>query len=120
MDVSITTLRDTLPALKSTLKLHTTKLQNIRNAPTTTALASDVERMRAENQAKSEKLRDLKEGAVKTVTRKEVDKVVRDLKFWTAKRWVRKKAFENLEAVLLDGMSREDIWEKAGIEGDVY
>jgi hypothetical protein len=25
-----------------------------------------------------------------------------------------------LEGVLLEGMSREEVWERAGVEGDVY
>ncbi|CZT00201.1 uncharacterized protein RCO7_08377 [Rhynchosporium graminicola] len=120
MEVLITSLRDSLPILKSTLKTHTNKLSTLKSAPTTFALASNIERLRVENQAKGEQLRDLREGNVKMVTTEEVETVERELKFWTAKRWVRKKAFENLEGVLLDGMSREDIWEKAGIEGDCY
>ncbi|CZT01246.1 uncharacterized protein RAG0_08983 [Rhynchosporium agropyri] len=120
METLITSLRDSLPIIKSTLKTHTNKLSTLKSAPTTFALASNIERLRVENQAKGEQLRDLREGNVKMVTTEEVEKVERELKFWTAKRWVRKKAFENLEGVLLDGMSREDIWEKAGIEGDCY
>ncbi|KAH9222245.1 Tat binding protein 1-interacting protein-domain-containing protein [Leptodontidium sp. 2 PMI_412] len=120
MDISITTLRDTIPSLKSTLKTHTIKLSTLRSAPTTFELASDVERIRSENQAKSEKLRGLKEGIVKTVTTEEVEKVEKDLMYWGNKRLIRRRAFENLEGVLRDGMSKEDIWEKAGIEGDVY
>ncbi|KAH6721101.1 Tat binding protein 1-interacting protein-domain-containing protein [Leptodontidium sp. MPI-SDFR-AT-0119] len=120
MDISITTLRDTIPSLKSTLKTHTIKLSTLRSAPTTFELASDVERIRSENQAKSEKLRGLKEGIVKTVTTEEVEKVEKDLKYWGNKRLIRRRAFENLEGVLRDGMSKEDIWDKAGIEGDVY
>ena len=119
MDNAITTLRDTIPTLKSTLKTQTAKLNTLHKAPTTIELAATVDRIRLENQAKSEKLRDFKKGSIKTVTREEVEKVEKDLKHWAVKNLARKKAFENLEAVLLDGMSREDIWEKAGIEGDV-
>lgn len=57
---------------------------------------------------------------MRTVTTEEVEKVEKDLKFWAGKRGSRKKAFGNLEAVLLDGMSRDDVWERAGIEGDTY
>tara|TARA_R110002060_G_scaffold62119_2_gene71537 strand:- start:98 stop:568 length:471 start_codon:yes stop_codon:yes gene_type:complete len=120
MDNAITTLRDTLPILKSTLKAQTIKLSTLHKAPTTVEIAATVDRIRLENQAKSEKLRGFKEGSIKTVTREEVEKVEKDLKHWGAKNLARKKAFENLEAVLLDGMSREDIWEKAGIEGGVF
>ncbi|KAH7382983.1 Tat binding protein 1-interacting protein-domain-containing protein [Cadophora sp. MPI-SDFR-AT-0126] len=120
MEDSITILRDTVPTLKANLKIQTTKLSDLRSAPTTIQLAASVDRIRHGNQAKSEKLRGFKEGSIKTVTREEVEKVEKDLKHWGAKRLARRKAFENLEALLLDGMSREDIWEKAGIEGDVY
>ncbi|KAK0114644.1 hypothetical protein ONS95_014131 [Cadophora gregata] len=120
MDTSITTLRDIIPTLKSNLKTQTAKLNTLCSAPTTTELAAKVDRIRLENQAKSEKLRGFKEGSIKTVTREEVEKVEKDLKYWSAKMILRKKAFQNLEAMLLDGMSREDIWEKAGIEEDIY
>jgi 26S proteasome regulatory subunit (ATPase 3-interacting protein) len=118
MDVSITTLKDSLPSLKSTLKLLTTKLTTLRSAPTTSELA--VSKLREENKAKGEKLNGFKDGSVKMVTREEVERVDREFRYWGGKRGVRKNAFGNLEGVLLEGMSREDVWEKAGVEEDVY
>ncbi|KAI6709431.1 hypothetical protein JHW43_008038 [Diplocarpon mali] len=120
MDYTITTLRESMPALKSSLKILTSKLSTLRSAPTTLDLATAVERTREENEAKAEKLRRLKEGHVKTVTIEEVENVERDLKYWGAKRLARKRAFEYLEAELMNGMSREDIWEKVGVEEDTY
>ena len=120
MDVSITTLKDSLPSLKSTLKLLTTKLTTLRSAPTTSELAAMVSKLREENKAKGEKLNGFKDGSVKMVTREEVERVDREFRYWGQKRGARKNAFGNLEGVLLEGMSREEVWERAGVEGDVY
>jgi hypothetical protein len=120
MDVSISTLKDSLPTLKSTLKTLTTKLTTLRSAPTTSELTSMVEKLREENKAKGEKLSGFRDGSVKMVTREEVETVDREFRYWGQKRVVRKNAFGNLEGVLLEGMSRDEVWERAGVEGDVY
>lgn len=57
---------------------------------------------------------------MKIVTKEELEKVEKEFKYWAKKRGDRKKAFQSVEDILLEGeMSREDIWEKAGIEEDV-
>jgi 26S proteasome regulatory subunit, ATPase 3, interacting protein len=77
--------------------------------------------LRLENEAKVEKLRGFKEGAVKMVTREEVEKVDREVREWSAKRKRRVDAFKALEEMVLQGpWSREELWEKAGLEEDCY
>jgi 26S proteasome regulatory subunit, ATPase 3, interacting protein len=119
MDTSITTLKESLPSLKSALKHLTTKLSTLRSAPTTSELVSMVEKLLEENKAKGKKLSDFRDGSVEMVTREEVERVDREFRYWGQKRGARKNAFGNLEAVLLEGMSREEVWERAGVEGDV-
>lgn len=55
------------------------------------------------------------------VTKSEVEKVDREVREWSAKRKRRVEAFQNLEAVLLQGeWGREELWERAGVEEDCY
>lgn len=119
MDTQISNLREAMPASKSKLKSITSKLNTLMAAPTTPELAARVEKLTVENAAKRDKLHRFKEGAVKTVKREDVERVERELVYWGKKRRARKVAFENLEEHLLAGMSREDIWEKVGIEPEV-
>jgi len=120
MDSTITTLRETLPALKSNLKILTTKLSTLKSAPTTAELAGKIEKLREENELKSEKLRGFNEGSVKILTRVEVETAERELRNWGMKRRARKSAFDGLEGMLMEGMTREEIWERAGLEEDCY
>ncbi|KAF4629387.1 hypothetical protein G7Y89_g8758 [Cudoniella acicularis] len=115
MDATITTLRETtLPPLKAHLKALTTKLTTILSAPTTSDLAVLVNNLQASNAEKREKLRVFKEGGVRMVSKEEKERVEREWKFWRRKR---EKCFKELEGMLMEGMgSREDVWEKVGIE----
>ena len=119
MDTQISQIRESLPALKAQLKLATTKLSNLKSAPTTSELVSIVTRLGEGNKLKAEKLRGFKDGSIKMVTKEEMETVEKEFRYWGLKRVTRKKCFGELEALLLEGMSREDIWERAGIEADV-
>lgn len=120
MDTSISSIREILPALKSSLKIVNTKLQTLRSAPTTSQLATLVEKLREANAVKAAKLEGFKNGTMRMVTKEEVEKVEKDFKYWGMKRKARMNAYKNLEAQLLEGMSKEDIEEKVGIEADTY
>lgn len=118
MDARVTALKEAMPALKASHKFITTKLAVLRAAPTTYELAAKVQKLKEDNLAKVEKLKAFKDGSVKTVTKEELDRTEKDLKYWYMKRKARKEGYANLEANLLEGMSKEDIMEKAGIEDD--
>lgn len=58
---------------------------------------------------------------MKMVTKEEVAKVDREVREWGGKRKRRMDAFRGLEDVCLQGpWSREELWEKAGLEEDCY
>jgi hypothetical protein len=117
MDTAITTLRETtLPPLKVNLKSLSSKLSIILSAPTTTDLNILVSNLQASNAEKREKIKAFKDNGVKMVTKEESEKVEKEFKYWAARKKARKVAYLNLEDVLRGGMSREEIWEKAGIE----
>lgn len=50
------------------------------------------------------------------MTKEESEKVEREFRYWGARKKARKVAYLNLEDVLCAGMTRDEIWEKAGIE----
>lgn len=118
MDTEISTLRDTLSGLRATLKIATTKLATLTAAPTSAELTLLVAKLRVENETKRERLEGYKSGREKLVTKEEMERVDKEYRYWAAKRQARKRAFNALEDVFLAGMSRNELWEKAGIEGD--
>ncbi|TVY33204.1 Homologous-pairing protein [Lachnellula occidentalis] len=117
MDTAISTLRETtLPPLKSKSKALTSKLSIIRSAPTTADLSIIVSNLQASNAEKREKLQVFRDQGVKMVTKEESERVEKEAKYWAGKRRVRKECFLTLEAMFLEGMPRDEVWEKAGIE----
>jgi 26S proteasome regulatory subunit, ATPase 3, interacting protein len=120
MDTTISTLRETIPTLKSNLKILSTKLATLKSAPTTAELAGMIEKLKGENKRKEEKLKGFREGSVRIVTREEVERAEREERYWGVKRRARKEAFLGLEAILREGMTKEEIWERAGLEEDCY
>jgi len=117
MDTTISTLRETtLPPLKTQIKSLTSKLSVILSAPTTADLNTIVSNLQASNAEKREKLQGFKDAAVKMVTKEEAERVEKEFKYWATKRKVRKECFLTLEAMFLEGMPRDEIWERAGIE----
>jgi 26S proteasome regulatory subunit (ATPase 3-interacting protein) len=118
MDTQISELRLALPVLKSSLKLATSKINTILDAPTSTQLASTIESLQEENEKKKRKLEGFRTGEVKQISKEEMDKVDKEYKYWANKSKARKKAFQGVEDILLSHFSREELWEKAGIEGD--
>jgi 26S proteasome regulatory subunit (ATPase 3-interacting protein) len=122
MEIQITTLRETNPVLKTTLKTLTTKLNSLKSAPTTSELSSIVCQLQATLKEKREKLESFKSGSVKMVTKDELEKTEKEWKYWGQRRMVRKRAFKDLEGDVLEGMeglTREDLWDKAGLEEDI-
>lgn len=56
------------------------------------------------------------------VTKEELQATEKEWKYWNSKRMLRKKAFKELEGTILDNMgemSKEDLWDKAGLEEDI-
>ncbi|TAQ83119.1 hypothetical protein B7494_g8558 [Chlorociboria aeruginascens] len=118
MDETINSLRTAIPILKSELKSLSSRLSTLKSALTTSELQSKIQAMERENQEKRVKLEELKTGAVTQVTKEEMERAEKEWAYWTKKRKERKGLFEGLEYVLLEGMTREEIWERAGIESD--
>jgi 26S proteasome regulatory subunit (ATPase 3-interacting protein) len=121
MDETITTLKSSIPTLKTTQRNLTTKLNALLSAPTTASLHTLIITLTETNKLKAENLKGFKEGIMKMVTKEEVAKVDRELKEWGIKRKKRIEAFRGLEDACLQGpWKREELWEKAGLEEDCY
>ena len=120
MDTTITMLKSSLPPLKSTLKITSTKLATLKSAPTTSELQTMVDNLRAGNATKAEKLNGFKNGEVKQVSKEEMARVEKEYKYWDTKKRARKLAYMGLEDMLLASgeRMREDIRESLGVEND--
>lgn len=118
MDTAISSLRESISSLKAELKGTTAKLAALTAAPTSSELALHAEKLREENEKKKELLEGFTSGREKLVTKEETERIDKEFRYWSAKRQARRRAFDDLEDIFLAGMSREELWEKAGIEGE--
>lgn len=116
MDEAITDVRASLPVLKSNAKSITAKLSMLKSAPTTLELVSTIEALRDSNATKATKLAGLKMAGVTQLTKEEMVRVEKDFKYWGTKKKLRKLAYQVIEDQLAEGLTREQIREKAGIE----
>ncbi|KAF5870727.1 putative tbp1-interacting protein tbpip protein [Botrytis fragariae] len=117
MDSQIQDLQGRLPELKMDARKLNIQLAGMKKEMGVQELKDKIEKLEEGKREKEERLRELREG--KDVVRKEeVERVEREFAYWGKMRGVRKRGFEGVEGMLLEGMSREDVWEKAGIEGE--
>ncbi|EPQ63646.1 Bgt-5473 [Blumeria graminis f. sp. tritici] len=120
MDETIKSLQENVAALKVRLKAAVKDLEAARNAPTLVDISENITRLHEENRVKREKLERCQMGGDTVVTKEELIRIERDFHYWPKKRAARKRAFQNLEDLLLETKSREELWEEAGIEEDTY
>ncbi|CCU75702.1 unnamed protein product [Blumeria hordei] len=120
MDETIKSLQENVTALKVKLKAAVKDLEAARNAPTLVDISENITRLHEENRVKREKLERCQMGGDTVVTKEELMRIERDFHYWTKKRAARKRAFQNLEDLLLETKGREELWEEAGIEEDTY
>ena len=116
MEETIVQLRENMPALKSSFKLINTKLTALKAAPTTAELAHSIHTLEQGIKEKRERLAVFVQGGVQAVSKEDVAAMEKEFGYWTKKATARKQAFDGLMGMLLDGMSREEVFEKAGIE----
>ena len=116
MEDMIVRLREDLPALKSSFKLVNTKLSTLSSAPTTTELVQSVQDLRGGIKDKTARLAELVQKGIQVVSKEEAAAMDKELVYWSKKATARKRAFDGLMGILEDGMSRDVIYEKAGIE----
>ncbi|KAG9244878.1 Tat binding protein 1-interacting protein-domain-containing protein [Calycina marina] len=116
MEESITTLKADMPTLKTSAKLANSKLATLKSAPTTSELAASVQGLQSSIEDKTSRIAGYVNGGVKAVSKEEIAAMDKDFTYWTKRAAGRKKAFLNLMGTLSEGMSKEDIYEKAGID----
>ncbi|QSZ28596.1 hypothetical protein DSL72_003095 [Monilinia vaccinii-corymbosi] len=120
MDTEIEDLRARMPELKMEVKKVGLKLAGLKSEMGVSELNERIEKLEEGKREKEARLRALEDGGTQVVKKEEVDRVGREFTYWSKMRAIRKKGFLAVEGMLLEGMSREDIWEKAGLEGDEY
>ncbi|KAF7854695.1 hypothetical protein EAF04_010264 [Stromatinia cepivora] len=118
MDLEIENLRAKTPELRMDVKKLNMKLAGLEKELGVAELKERIEKLEEGKREKEMKLERLRKGGVKVVRKEEVERVGKELGYWGRMRGVRKRGFLNVEGVLLEGMGREEIWERAGIEGD--
>jgi len=116
MEATITSLRENMPALKASFKLISTKINTLKAAPTRMELAQSVQSLQEANEEKTARIAEYVQSGVQPVSKEEVLGMEKELGYWTKKATARKRAFDGLMSMLLDGMTREEIYDKAGIE----
>ncbi|KFY63741.1 hypothetical protein V496_03696 [Pseudogymnoascus sp. VKM F-4515 (FW-2607)] len=118
-DALIASLRDAIPTLKADLKSASSALSTLRSAPTTDALREAVQALESEKQDKEERLRVLREGGSKPIDVDERERVEGEWRRWKRARDARKRAYGELEAMLLDSgvIGKEALWDMLGIDG---
>jgi hypothetical protein len=118
MDVEIAALKNAMPPLRSSLKAHTTKLSIVKSSLSTSELQALISNLRVSNAEKRERLEGFKNGAVKQGSKEEVVRVEKEFKYWGKMMMKRRKAYEELEDKIIDGMGkgREEIREELGVE----
>lgn len=97
-------------------------LSTLRSAPTTDALREAVQTLEAEKQEKEERLRELRGGSVKPVSAEEKEAVEGEWKKWKRSRDARKRAYLELEAMLLDSgvITKEALWVRIPTGRDAF
>ncbi|PQE26477.1 TBP1-interacting TBPIP protein [Rutstroemia sp. NJR-2017a BBW] len=126
MEDEIKGLGERMPELRRRGKEVLGKVGALKGEMGVAELRESMQRLRGEGEMMRERLRGLKggeggEGGGKGVlSKEEVQRVEREWGFWGKVRERRKKTFEGLEGMLMEGMglSREDLWERIGVEGD--
>lgn len=116
MDSEISTLKEALPALKGNMKVVAKKLEVLKSAPTTKELVAKVEAMGREAMEKGERLKAFREGSVQMVTKEVLDRVEKEFKYWGARKGARRRAFDALEAMITEGVPKDELWDQAGLE----
>lgn len=120
MDTLTTSTRESLPALKGRLKELSARLHAVKSLATSSELAAQVEKLQQAKKEKEAKLGLLKGGEMGQITKEESKKVEKEWAYWGKMRVGRKRLFGSVEGFLMDiGKKREDIWEEAGIEGEI-
>ncbi|OBT90858.1 hypothetical protein VE02_00423 [Pseudogymnoascus sp. 03VT05] len=111
-DSQIAALRDNMPTLKSELKSLSSTLTTLRSAPITSALRESVQALETDKQDKEERLRVLRAGSIKPVNVEEREKVEAEWRRWKGIRDRRKRAYGELEGMLLDSgvIGKEALW----------
>jgi len=110
LDTSIASLREVVPSLKATLKVKSNSLATLRTEPTTQALQVAVDNMEKERDENEARLKVHRSGSVKPMSKDEKERVEAEHKKWARKALMRKRMWKEAEGVLLEAMTREELY----------
>jgi 26S proteasome regulatory subunit (ATPase 3-interacting protein) len=110
LDTSIASLRELIPSLKSTLKAKSTSLATLRSEPTTQALQIAVDSLEKQRDQTEARLKVLRSGSVKPVSKDEKERVEAGYKKWAKKALMRKRMWKEAEGTLLEAMTKDELY----------
>jgi 26S proteasome regulatory subunit (ATPase 3-interacting protein) len=110
LDKSIASLREVIPSLKDSLKVKSAALATLRSEPTTQALQIAVDNLEKQRDETEARLKVLRSGSVKPVSKEEKERGEAEYKKWAKKAFMRKRMWKEAEEILLEAMTREELY----------
>jgi 1,2-phenylacetyl-CoA epoxidase PaaB subunit len=110
MDSAIAVLHETIPPLKAELKSKSAYLVTLRAAPTTEALREAVTNLGRKKAEMEARLQALKSSNVKAISQEDRERTEEDFRKWKRKSASRRKCWKEAEAVLLEGLTKEELY----------
>jgi 26S proteasome regulatory subunit, ATPase 3, interacting protein len=110
LDTSIASLREVIPSLKTSLKVKSNSLATLRSEPITQALQVAVDNLEKERDENEARLKVLRSGSVKPMSKEEKERVEAEHKKWAKKALMRKRMWKEAEGTLLEAMTREELY----------
>lgn len=110
LDIAIASLCDVIPSFKTNLKAKSNSLATLRSEPTTQTLQIAVDKLEKERDEIEARLKVLRSGSVKPVSREEKERVEVEHKKWAKKALMRNRMWKEAEGILLEAMTREELY----------
>lgn len=104
------------------MKSKSIALLTLRSAPTTEGLRESVQNLQARKQESEERIRVLRSGSIKPVSKEEKEAAEKEWRRWKRAREARKRGFLDLEGMLLDSgvMNKQELWVCISTRWDIF
>jgi tryptophan 2,3-dioxygenase len=110
-DATITSIRDSIPALKASHKAKAAQLSQLKSAMTTEDLRQSIAALDAKKKELEGKLEVLKNTQVKPITKEEREVVEESFRYWRRAAVARKRVWNTMEEMFMDlGDTREMVY----------
>ncbi|KAL2836677.1 Tat binding protein 1-interacting protein-domain-containing protein [Aspergillus pseudoustus] len=121
MGEEIQTLQEQLPGLKEDEKKIQAELSSLNAVPLLSELRAEIQKLEEEKEFLSAKLADVHGDSEVNVSPLEMEAARKDWKYWQGQARVRARicrdVWHKCTEMLPEGTSREELWERLGLEG---